>query len=646
MPANKAKGYISNLMDNHWIVGDVVDHPEYGIGEIVEIKDNRCYVSFDDEDIDFPLDNSDLPVRLHFSPGRWVRHRAWEEGIIKEKDGLSLVIDFNKKQNHRMSISIAKSSLDVIPEDTFTFRYLSDPDGIKKYLFDDPVNALIEILKEMNGKSDRNDLQRYIEKIIGENKWKNWWGTLRLKLKDNPRIRVTGGTKFRLELLDDPIKDLIERCLQESLISSKIQIAEDCFNLTDDADTLNPVIESFYLFINGSRFTLAERLAGTLYIKQHETKFDLSSIYTSVDDPDIILSALEMLKHTDAFKIALKDIFSITFSVERNKIAQTLLLSSVDAIKNETYQIISSLPDSNKILGLFLDTITNNFNKNPQGSFYWIKQFLYKKQDPPAGTRLFYLLDTLLNYYVATNGIGGKLSLSLLEKIRNILTDNELLISILEETDCDDIQLFADNYIHMSGLEQRYLEQFISILAYLKHDDIVERFSNISTAVSKPDIDTIAPEKYYMTEETHNKITDDLNNLIKKELPETSERIKIAKAHGDLKENSEYHAARHHHKVLSEFADELQDKLIRATIVKHDNVMTDKAGFGTRVALKNLKTGEISEYTILGPEDSGVHFDVISFMSPLSKEICGKGVGDEFKWRGESFLLESIKNAL
>ena len=132
-----------------------------------------------------------------------------------------------------------------------------------------------------------------------------------------------------------------------------------------------------------------------------------------------------------------------------------------------------------------------------------------------------------------------------------------------------------------------------------------------------------------MSRAGHKKLREELERLKKKERPDVVRAIEIARAHGDLSENAEYHAAKERQGMIEGRMLELKDKLGRAEVIDCSKVSCDRAVFGTIVTLADMDTDEEVSYQLLGPEEADVKKGSISVLSPLGRSIIGKTVGDE-----------------
>jgi transcription elongation factor GreA len=123
----------------------------------------------------------------------------------------------------------------------------------------------------------------------------------------------------------------------------------------------------------------------------------------------------------------------------------------------------------------------------------------------------------------------------------------------------------------------------------------------------------------------------ELENLERRERHDVIKAIEVAREHGDLKENAEYHAAKERQGHIEGRILELKDKLSRAEVIDCSEVNCSRAVFGTVVTMLDLDEDVEVTYQLLGPEESDVEKGIISIRSPLGRAIIGKEIGDEAK---------------
>lgn len=136
-------------------------------------------------------------------------------------------------------------------------------------------------------------------------------------------------------------------------------------------------------------------------------------------------------------------------------------------------------------------------------------------------------------------------------------------------------------------------------------------------------------QKEPMTKHGYEKLTSELNHLKNVERPAIIKEIEIAKEHGDLKENAEYHAAKEKQRFIDARLNELSDLLGRVHLIEPETLPHERVSFGSTVLLCDMDTDEELSYTIVGSTESNPDRGLISFHSPLAKQLLGKEEGDE-----------------
>jgi transcription elongation factor GreA len=135
--------------------------------------------------------------------------------------------------------------------------------------------------------------------------------------------------------------------------------------------------------------------------------------------------------------------------------------------------------------------------------------------------------------------------------------------------------------------------------------------------------------KFPMTLAGETRLRQELERLKKVERPRVIQAIAEARAHGDLKENAEYHAAREQQSFIEGRIMEIEGKLANAQVI--DITVIAKTGrviFGTTIDLVNLATGETVRYRIVGEDEADVKVNMISVGSPIARALVGKEEGD------------------
>ena len=136
-------------------------------------------------------------------------------------------------------------------------------------------------------------------------------------------------------------------------------------------------------------------------------------------------------------------------------------------------------------------------------------------------------------------------------------------------------------------------------------------------------------EKEPVTLEGLKKLKEELEDLKNNKRPKVVEAIAEARAHGDLKENAEYHAAKEQQGHIEGRIMEINDLIARANVsdvTKLDN--KGKVIFGSTVTVKDLENDEKKTFKIVGKDEADIKKNLIFFKSPIGKSLIGKGINE------------------
>ncbi|UJR80367.1 transcription elongation factor GreA [Sandaracinus amylolyticus] len=136
-------------------------------------------------------------------------------------------------------------------------------------------------------------------------------------------------------------------------------------------------------------------------------------------------------------------------------------------------------------------------------------------------------------------------------------------------------------------------------------------------------------EKVPMTPEGHAALSEELSHLKSVERPKISKEIGVAREHGDLRENAEYHAAKEKQGMIEARINEIEDKLSRAEVIDPSSFTGEKVRFGAHVTMEDVDSGKVLDYRIVGPDEADLEKGTISVTSPVARALIGREPGDE-----------------
>ena len=138
-------------------------------------------------------------------------------------------------------------------------------------------------------------------------------------------------------------------------------------------------------------------------------------------------------------------------------------------------------------------------------------------------------------------------------------------------------------------------------------------------------------QKVPMTVGGHAALEKELKHLKSVERPEIINAISVARDHGDLSENAEYHAAKEKQGFIEGRVQELESKLSLAQVIDVTKMSGNTVKFGATVTIVNEDTDEESTYQIVGEDEANIRNGKISITAPMARAMISKEIGDVFE---------------
>jgi len=135
-------------------------------------------------------------------------------------------------------------------------------------------------------------------------------------------------------------------------------------------------------------------------------------------------------------------------------------------------------------------------------------------------------------------------------------------------------------------------------------------------------------DKLPMTPRGLERLQEELKNLKFVERPSVIRALEEARAHGDLSENAEYHAAKERQAFIEGRVAELEDKIARAEVIDVSKLSGTVVRFGATVTLVDEDTEDKSTYQIVGADEGDIAKGLLSISAPLARALIGKTKGD------------------
>ncbi|MBN2532801.1 MAG: transcription elongation factor GreA [Spirochaetales bacterium] len=594
---------------------------------------------------------SDFEKHISFDAGNYVFHRSWGIGQITSIKNDIFIIDFPKKDGHKMSLKMAVNALkNLSNEHIWVLKATMDKDKLKEKVMNDIPWALRIIIRSFDNVANIKKIKsELVPDVLTSSEWTKWNSEARKVLKTDQYFGNLPDKLEEFEIRETPIsfkEKSFNKFKAEKSFFQRLKTIQDYLKHSEpDSDYFGEMFSYFVGFCK-SFSTITEYIVSSyLLISRIITQYpflnpsldytfkdlfdqieDIKLIFFKIDDTDLkkefLFNIKKHIKNWPDFYIQLFHHYQSKF------ITDELVYNQEHEKLRKLFQ--QSLDHYREYRESFVWLVRNVSKES------WFQKFDFGKE------KLLICMVHLLD--ITFREIDNKRDVSLNRKINKHINDflfkEDELINFLMETDQDSITRLYTLVNDIKELDP-------SLKIQIKHK-IKEKYPDFKF-LGEPAMEK-GKRRLIVTKESYTEKQKELKYIMEVEVPANSKEIGIAMAKGDLRENAEYKAALEKQDLLNSTCTKLQDELRNAQIFDEHNIDTDKISFGTKVHLKNLKNGEIEEYIILGPWESNPGRNIISYLSPLGSEIYNHRESEEliFKINEKEFhyKIAAIEKAI
>ncbi len=523
----------------------------------------------------------------------------------------SVRVDFEAAKGIAIPIGVASKSLVPLLEGHFLFEKLTAPEALRARILGDPGLALKHLIDSFGRALTMTEVKDAVKGLISEDAWTSWWTAAR----KNPQVVVHGSGKAA---------------------------TVEWSGSADAADAA--------LLARFEKAPLKDRL--DLFRKNQKRSPELAAAMAKA-----LAGEAERLEDRDpalAFEIAvLVEKFpglSLAGAVERHVLAQPLALLprlTDRAIRERALDVIAKErpAEAPAILAdwLFKEEDSRTIEAidrrlveiDPDTRERTLEKLL---KSPRIGPRAFLWFALRCE---KDDSFRARLNPAVLARLLDALTWDELGAARSKVREMfDRTGLVAGWLVKQATVEEARL--FLEALSRHHELEPHRRDGLVAAAEMRfPDLRRTEDDTFFVTAPAIEAKREELENILKVEIPENTKGIALAAAEGDLTENFEYKARRDKQQLLSARAGKLQEELGRARALDPASIDTSEIRPGARVTLKGA--GNARVVTLLGPWDSKPEEGIYSYLSDLGKALLGKTVGEKTSVLGESVVIEKIE---
>ena len=571
----------------------------------------------------------DFEKHIAFDEGCFVFHRTWGVGRIAKVNNDELTIDFAKKRGHTMSLKMGITALQTLDKDhIWVLKSIMKREELAAKVKANPEWALKTIIRSFDNNCDFKRIKHeLIPSLMSDKEWTNWSTKARKIVKENPEFGINPTNIDFYTVHTRPIS--LDEKLSNEFKAQKnfFERIEIIFNIMENGDTdsdgFQDMFNYFESFLKAFSQVNEQVIAAYLVVAKLTTVLphlstakhhNFAELFAQIENPAAVYLGIDNKELRSAYLRNIKNLipdwsdhyvrlFPVVLSIE---VLNPLLEEYPEKVKELASTCFKDYKEYREAVIWFF----KNTQEEP-----WFKELNIDYEHQIIV--LIHILDITYREIASRRNTTENRKIN--KQIHTILFGKDALLEnfILAHDEDAVTRLYTlvsdikdlDPPIKMQ-LRNRILEKYKNF----KFFDEVEK--------------TVTGRGLIVTAKMMDEKKKELKRLIEVEIPRNSKEVGFALSLGDLRENSEYKAAKEEQNRLNNTVSRLQEELERAQVFDPTTITTTRVGFGTIVVLEKPDTQTKETYTILGPWESDPENGVISYMSPLGTNLLNHKAGE------------------
>lgn len=553
-------------------------------------------------------------------------NKTWGFGIINRVDPFyqKVEVTFEKKGDHELAFSYAAGSLEALTDDHLLAIRHNRPDEFIRLITDNPAE-IIRITLRSYGSLSLNQIQDHFipDLLATEAEWKKFWDAARKDLKNDPLIDIPSKRTDPLRLRRkakayDPA--WFEKFKTERDVPAVFQGLDEI--MAQKLQTLEPymkdaVANRLAFAVKGGSLNqpgwIAQALVYAEQIGVDPDGVDCAAELTKLAGRDDLPALLEELpsRFMQAF---INSLFTAS-ETARSFLLRRLPEFGTTAL-NETIEALIRNGAETELSEQIRDTVRRRACS--PALLLWI----LRNEERAAGWQLTDKADLAFQTIELIEQEHNGAALRAQNQLREQIEDSGSLKSILaamSDSQRRDFMRRISESPAWSKLDRQSLQAKTIKLCPALHE-VVLRKTNAAPKEKKQQ--RITSKRSYQAKK------DQFEHILKKEIPENSKEIELARSYGDLRENAEFKFAKEKQRLLGLQAEELQKALDEVKPTDFSGFPADVAGIATGVELV-YADGTRENYYILGEWDQDETLHIISSQAGMAKALAGAKAGDK-----------------
>lgn len=566
-----------------------------------------------------------------FSPGSYCLHRSWGTGKVLSwnlpKKEVVLNFEGRPDDNHTMSLGFALKNLAPLDSTHFRVKRYEELDHLKALYKSDPLELLRILIKGHGGAIKTEDVEASLRgSVIPENSYKAWW--------DKTKTQARAGTEFIIPSRKGEFIKIREGELSQASailhdytasrdLKNRVRVLE---NASADALKAEPEKAKELLTEVESDIERGGKLSLQQLLELGVMRDELLAELPAEAAPEKIVPLADIITNFEEGKLTYSVIAAIP-AARQKKIYQAFPEAFGDKSPDEAIYIFDNagtraIAEVAKYLvespakDRFIKHLRSGISLHSlhTDALIWICRERERSAKEAFSFEIgFALLAHLEKDHSETTGSSGVL------RLKNYIMENaDLIPDLLKKQPQNETRRFGKALLNCPALPD--LDRKSLFARVLK---VCPQVHELILGTQKEEVD----HSLIVSWSSLRRKQAELEEIINVRQPENVNDIAVARAHGDLRENGDYKAAKEEQTKLSRLRAELERDIALARGTNYADIDTSSVNIGTIVALKTADGKDIT-YTILGAWDSDPEKNIVSYKSGLGQRFLGLKKGD------------------
>jgi transcription elongation factor GreA len=593
-----------------------------------------------------------LEPMLALAPGYFVMHASWGIGRIRLNDGETLILDFQEANNHRMTVSLAKRALTVVPADDLRVLKVQDPASLKSKAKDDPEGVVFLAIRQLGGSATTQDLKRVLvsEEVLTVSQWTTWWKAAKAAIEQDDRFDLSQAFRqtYRIRTASDGDELALPAIVPRRGVRPNLNLIRRFLDQHPDETGRAARIYTSILqrWARQDKTNAEERMAIGLQLYRWHRRVDEDFI-------EALAGVLDGNCEASTFADLTDQTLLVTVGLEHLR----LWRQTVGFALSSRYHEVRELS-------------LERLRREPEAARGLLAELIEQPYDRPVAALAVITLSTVREsvrelfappVWDAAYGAAVLVEATVREPIRKqalaVLGPKSTLTELLLKTPPTETQIDRlSNLVRRWRTSERFLQPLENIMRAAGYEQLLrdlrtERMARTNQMLlSHAEQDSLVLPPELITRATFEKLRREIQRLDTELHTTLADTIARARALGDLSENAEFSAAKAKQRDYTARLASMGMRLERATVIEEYHPPDGRAAPGTEVRLEEPSSGTARTYWILGEGDDYHGSEVLSYAAPLGRALLGRRVGDKVKVSSDGetqeFILRSIRPRL